>query len=297
MPSGTITGFKGLGPVKWVARGRALTPEKREELEAEARQVKAGRAAERERGTEKAAITASRIFQSLDWARKETSPHLREKDIDAHEIKDSGKGGLVVPAQDVNGNMRSLQFIGADGSERMLTGGMRAGCMHMIDPNKELHRAPEKVSGSIVIAEGYATAASVHEATGRPVACAFDAHNLRPVAEALRRKYPDAKIVIASDDDRAKGCTVSLVNAADTAKAVGGTFVAPRFTEAEKAKGMTDYNDLARSRGRGAVREELAPVLGLEPKRNQERSVPSQDLGGPRRSLSRSQECDSGMEI
>ena len=43
-----------------------------------------------------------------------------------------------------------------------------------------------------------------HEATGRPVACAFDAHNLRPVAEALRRKYPDAKIVIASDDDRAR---------------------------------------------------------------------------------------------
>ena len=87
------------------------------------------------------------------------------------------------------------------------------------------------------------------------------------------------------------------MKAADTAKAVGGTFVAPRFTEAEKAKGMIDYNDLARSRGRDAVREELAPVLGPEPKREQERSVPSQDLGGHRRSLSRSQECDSGMEI
>jgi putative DNA primase/helicase len=38
----------------------------------------------------------------------------------------------------------------------------------------------------VLIAEGYATAASVHEATGRPVVVAFDAHNLKPVAELFR---------------------------------------------------------------------------------------------------------------
>ena len=91
------------------------------------------------------------------------------------------------------------------------------------------------------------------------------------MAEALRGKYPDAKIVIAADDDRAKGHAVGLEKAAEAAKAVGGEFVAPRFTEAEKAEGMTDYNYLAHSRGKNAVCEELAPYLGLGQKQEAER--------------------------
>ena len=300
-PSGEITNFKSAdGTVRWVATGRALTPEMREELKAEAKKVKAERVAVREQGTVEAARKASRIFQGLDWASKRMSPYLKAKDVYAHGVKHDGKGGLVVPACDVNGNLRSLQFISADGAERMLPGGMRAGCMHVLDPKKELGSDLEKLGGAIIIAEGYATAASVHEAVKRPVVCAFDAYNLKPVAEALRGKCPKAKIVIAADDDRAMGHAVGLGKAAEAAKAVGGKFVAPRFTEAEKAKGMTDYNDLARSRGKETVREELAPLLGKDlekqaPGQEQERASPSQRVGGPRRSLSRSR--DSGMEL
>ena len=263
-PSGTITNFKGAGTVKWVAVGRALTPEKREELKAEAKQVKAERAAEREQGTMEASRKDYGIWNNRSWARKKTSPYLKEKDVYAHDVKHDGKGGVIVPARDVDGKLRSLQFIAAGGTKRMMPGGMKTGCMHALDPKKELGSAPEKLAGAIVVAEGYATAASVHEAVKRPVVCAFDAHNLKPVAEALRSKYPEAKIVIAADDDRAKGHAVGLQKAAEAAKAVGGEFVLPRFTEAEKAKGLTDYNDLARSRGKEAVREELAPYLGKE---------------------------------
>ena len=197
-PSGTITNFKGDGTVKWVTAGRTLTPEKREELKTEAKQVKAERAAVREQGTMEAARKAYGIWNNRGWARKNASPYLREKDVDVHSIKHDGKGGLIVPARDVNGKLRSLQFITADGTKRMLPGGMKAGCMHALDPKKELFdpkkelgSAPEKLAGVIVIAEGYATAASVHEAVKRPVVCAFDAHNLKPVAEALRGKYPE----------------------------------------------------------------------------------------------------------
>ena len=272
-PSGTITNFRDGGTIKWLASGRALTPEKREELKAEAKQVKAERAAEREQGTVEASRKAYGIWNNRDWARKNTSPYLKEKNVFGHDVKHDGKGGVIVPARDVNGKLRSLQFIAADGTKRMMPGGMKAGCMHALDPGKELFdpkselgSPSEKLSGAIVVAEGYATAASVHEAVKRPVVCAFDAHNLKPVAEALRSKYPEAKIVIAADDDRAKGHAVGLQKAAEAAKAVGGEFVSPRFTEAEKAKGLTDYNDLARSRGKEAVREELAPALGLGPK-------------------------------
>ena len=290
VPSGTITNFRDGGTVKWVASGRALTPEKKEALAAEAQEKKAGRAAERERGTEEAAKVAYGIWSNRNWAKKDRSPYLTEKDVEVHAIKHDGKQGLIVPARNVEGKLRSLHFIDLDGSKRMLVGGMKAGCMHAIDPKKELRAG--KIGGPIVIAEGYATAASLHEATKRPVVCAFDAGNLKPVAEALRARYPKAEIVIAADDDRAKGHTVGLDKAAEAAQAVGGEFVAPRFTQAEKAQGMTDYNDLARSRGKEAVREELAPALGLGPKQAAEQEQSRQREQAP----SRGREA-GGMEL
>ena len=296
VPSGTITNFKDGGTVKWVARGRALTPEKREEIKAEAQEKKAGRAAERERGTEEAAKVAYGIWSNRNWAKKDRSPYLTEKDVEVHAIKHDGKQGLIVPARNVEGKLRSLHFIDPDGSKRMLAGGMKAGCMHAIDPKKELRAGPDKIGGPIVIAEGYATAASLHEATKRPVVCAFDAGNLKPVAEALRARYPKAEIVIAADDDRAKGHTVGLDKAAEAAQAVGGEFVAPRFTQAEKARGMTDYNDLARSRGKDAVREELAPALGLGPKQAAEQEQTRKREQVRQQAPSRGREA-GGMEL
>src|SRR5690606_38018467 len=53
----------------------------------------------------------------------------------------------------------------------------------------------------VLVAEGYATAASLHEATTFPVAVAFDAGNLAPVAAALRKRYRHARILICADDD------------------------------------------------------------------------------------------------
>ena len=58
--------------------------------------------------------------------------------------------------------------------------------------------APDKI---LYVAEGFATAATVHEATGSAVAVAFNANNLKPVAIALRAKFPNLEIVICADDD------------------------------------------------------------------------------------------------
>jgi putative DNA primase/helicase len=51
------------------------------------------------------------------------------------------------------------------------------------------------------VAEGFATAATVHEATGSAVAFAFNANNLKPIAKALREKFPNLEMVICGDDD------------------------------------------------------------------------------------------------
>ncbi|MFA7429908.1 MAG: toprim domain-containing protein [Rhodospirillaceae bacterium] len=106
----------------------------------------------------------------------------------------------------------------------------------MIDPDRVAGLGP------LIIAEGYSTASTMHETTGRPVAVAFDAGNLKPVAEALRGKYPNTAIVIAADNDHhleAKNKPNTGVERANgAAQAVNGLVIVPAFTEAERSKGL-----------------------------------------------------------
>jgi putative DNA primase/helicase len=103
-------------------------------------------------------------------------PYLTQKHVPAHPgVKNSGSR-LILPLQDAAGAIQSLQFIDGDGKKRFLAGGRKQGGHFLIGTPVDV----------LCIAEGYATAASIHEATGHAVAVAFDAGNLRPVAEALR---------------------------------------------------------------------------------------------------------------
>jgi hypothetical protein len=76
-------------------------------------------------------------------------------------------------------------------SKRFMPGGRVKGCYYAIG----------KPQGVLIVCEGFATGASIFECTGHAVAVAFNAGNLEAVAVALRRKYPDYKIVVAADDD------------------------------------------------------------------------------------------------
>src|SRR5437773_12205191 len=113
------------------------------------------------------------------------------------------------------------------------------------------------------IAEGYTTAASVHQATGHAVAVAIDAGNLEPVAVALRAKYPDLCIVICSDDDYLKADNPGLTNATAAARAVGGLLAVPGFG-ADRPAFATDFNDLAQHNGAEAVRTAVANARAPE---------------------------------
>jgi phage/plasmid primase-like uncharacterized protein len=163
----------------------------------------------------------------------------------------------------------------------------------VLDPKNELGKNPEKAAGPIIIAVGRSAAESLQEATGCPVACVLHADNLKPVARVLHERYPEAKLVIAADDDRARGRTVGPEKARHAARLVGGSILTPGFTETELAKGMTNFNDLARSRGKEAVRELLAPMLGLERKRERTSEI-QRDEG---RSQTVSQLKDTTLEI
>jgi hypothetical protein len=100
---------------------------------------------------------------------------------------------------------------------------------------------PEK---RIAVVEGFATGASIFEATGVSVAVAFTCSRIKTLAPLLRQRYPDAEIVIVSDlgdDEREKSATA--------AKAVNGRVFIPSLPDNEtiaREETFTDANDLFR---------------------------------------------------
>ena len=160
-----------------------------------------------------------------------THRYLIEKGIEPHGIRSNGHE-LVILVADVNGDPKSLQLIAPDGRKRFLPGGKISGGMYLIgdvDP-----------AGKLLVAEGFATAATLRERTGRPVAVAFNCTNLKPVAKALRAKYPDATLILAADNDRHTPGNPGLTKANEAALAVGGRVAVPEFDDDEPG---TDWND------------------------------------------------------
>jgi len=110
-------------------------------------------------------------------------------------------------------------------------------------------------------------------ATGQTVVAAFTAHNLLPVAEILREKYPDSEITICADNDHHLVAQISgtpignvgMKKAKEAAEAIGANVVAPSFSREEMVKRYTDFNDLHKSRGLDAVAKQVnAQVVEVE---------------------------------
>jgi phage/plasmid primase-like uncharacterized protein len=260
IPAGYIENFRdGHGPETWRADiGRGLNDaETKAQTESIERSHAVQARAEQTRHKE-AAKMAARLWGDASAALFD-HPYLAKKGVGAHGLRQQNDGCLIVPLCDENGALHSLQTIAATGQKRYLPGGRKRACFHMIgeiDPG-----------GEILIAEGYATAASLREATGLTAAVACDCANLRPVGEALRKKYPTATLVFCADDDAWTAGNPGAAKAKDAAQAVGGKIALPRFS-GPRMQGQTDFNDLVRAEGLEAVRrviEEalLGPVLAI----------------------------------
>ncbi len=169
-------------------------------------------------------------------------PYILSKQINPYGVKQLNES-LLVPVRDSAGNLNGLQFIAPDGSKKFKTGTAVAGCYLSIG----------KPNGKVLIAEGYATGATLHEVTGQAVAVAFDCGNLKPVAAALRAKYPALEIIICADDDHGTDGNPGLTKATEAARAVNGTLAIPAFPDNRGPKD-TDFNDMARVSGAAAVK-------------------------------------------
>jgi putative DNA primase/helicase len=254
----------------------ALTPEDVIAMRAAQKEADKRIAAERKAEAKRAAQWAASV-----WARCAPATeheYLARKRIDAHGARLMGDGAdlqlpgidesnfyrlkcaagaLVVPMHDEHGNVCGIQWIYPKGHERreklgrdkefwprgMAMGGSFGLIGHI------------KREGIILIAEGYATAATLHEATGQTVAYAFSANNLAKTGKLLRRTCPRARLLFCADDDYLTdgnpGCTYA---AQAHGEIEGSAWTKPDFSapgesgETDDLRGgkkLTDYNDLA----------------------------------------------------
>ena len=122
-------------------------------------------------------------------------PYLARKGIDSHGARITGDGRLVVPLFDQDGALSTLQYIDAEGGKLYHPGGQTGGRFWMLGTLDE--------PGTLYMAEGFATAATIHEATSRPCVVAYSASNLVPVCETIRGLYGvNQSIVIVADHDK-----------------------------------------------------------------------------------------------
>lgn len=123
------------------------------------------------------------------------SPYLQGKGLEGFTFSILPDGGLLLPLRDESGEVVAAQTISPSGEKRLIAGSAKKGSYYAVNAVE----APQ----SILIAEGLATALSVHLI--RPDAltvAAIDAGNLLHVAEVMRQKHSNARVIIAADNDQ-----------------------------------------------------------------------------------------------
>lgn len=171
-------------------------------------------------------------------------PYLIAKRVRPYAIKQY-RDRLLVPVYNIDNILVGLQYIYPDGTKRFIGGTQKKGGFFPIGIPK----------GVIYICEGYATGATIHEATGGAVAVAFDSGNLLAVVEKLRSRFPNIKLVVCADNDQWTHDNPGVLAATQAAIAVGGHVAIPVFTDTSTKP--TDFNDLAKIEGLDSVRRAL----------------------------------------
>jgi putative DNA primase/helicase len=256
-PAGFIQNFKTGLETNWKAsqsvKTKALSARDRARLNAEAAQKRQERAKERELLAEQAALEAEAILAAAVPANEH--PYLNAKGIQPHGAKQDAEGNLVIPVQDIDGKTASLQTIEPDGRKSFLKDGKIQGGFYRM--------GTLAVADKLLVCEGFATGATLHEATGLPVAVAFNSGNLLPVAQTFREQYPSTLIFIAGDNDHAQERlnkpNVGRQKAEEAAKMVDGHLL-PEFDAGALG---SDWNDLMQEKGVEAVRQMLQVGLAI----------------------------------
>ena len=243
---------------RFVFRGiikNTMTLEERRINDEARKEVARVHAAEKTRAQRHAAGLA--LTEYLDSKTSEYHWYLDQKGIKAGKSRVNSAGDLLVPIYK-NKNIVNLQRITKE-RKLYLKGGEVSGCYHPCSGDVDV----------IFIAEGFATAMSINNVTGRFVLAAMDSGNLLNVAKYIRGMAGDnQRIVICADNDQwtkinGENHNTGVISAMAAAKEINADVIMPPFKHVDTQK-RTDWNDYESLMGLENMKEYFESELGCD---------------------------------
>lgn len=238
----------GLSEHWQVSQNKLLTPREQDSFQRHVAVARAKAEAEQKARHNTASLRAVAIWKKATPVNGNHT-YLVRKGIQPYGVRIQGRL-LLIPLR-IGDKLHSIQFIEADGKKRFMTGGRVKGCYFLIGNFSS--------AKTLSIAEGFATGATIHQATGYPVAVAFNAGNLLAVAKSMRERFPKLPIILCADDDAIDG-NPGITKATEASQAVGGLLAVPDFGK-DRPDGVTDFNDLAALSGLEVVRHAIESAI------------------------------------
>ncbi|EPA5377506.1 DUF5710 domain-containing protein [Campylobacter jejuni] len=214
---------------------------------------------------QKTALKIEEEYNQANWAHS-NHPYLKKKGFSENfYLKQDNKGSLLIPLKDENGKLWSVQRIFPNGDkiigviktkeekeQGIEYSAKKSGCFHLIGA-KNLEYCKE-----FIIAEGFATAATIYKALNKPVIMGIDAGNLSKIVETLKNKFQN---LIADNDKKRELKGLSNVGV-ETAKEIQQKFsdikvIIPKISNQEAEQGISDFNDIFLNKGLDEVKKQL----------------------------------------
>ncbi len=260
--------------IKWNSKEYGISQEEKAEMKALYQAKKAEREQQDKILTEKAEKAIYAKFMNKEAVSEHT--YLSNKMIEPTKNIYAGQDSTItIPLFNIDGRLKSAQYIDENGEKRFAKNTNKVGAFHIVDGNI----SDLKSAKSIIITEGYATAASINEAVKEPelkVIAAMSANNLEHTVKAITNKYPEMNIIIAADNDLTNKVGNIGLNAANAVcdKYKNVTVTVPKINGKEVAG---DFNDivskygLSRDEALKNIQKSLQPVLKLDKTQKQEK--------------------------
>lgn len=231
--------------------------------------IKKQRELELNESYEKTALKLQNEYQNARYS-NQNHPYFKSKGLTSNYfLKQDSHGNLLIPLSDVDGKHWATQRIFQNGDKVI-------GALRTKEEKEQNIEFPAKKQGNffvvgaknlsnleeVYICEGFATAASVYEATKKPTIMGVDAGNLEITIKNIQAKYPKMNIIIAADNDIKKELENDVNVGKSTAlnlqkKNKNIKVLLPNFTQEEAKKGLSDFNDLMQSRGLEEVKKQI----------------------------------------
>ena len=244
-------------------QGVSLTDKEREEMFKKIEQKKKEAELWQQREVNESIHRARQRWEaSTSFENFKNHPYVERKRLPAIPGARRLGNDIILPVVNAEGEIMTVQTILPDGGKRFQKGAPKKGNFILLEerekkrktPVSELEPAPAQ---RVWLCEGYATAVTIWTITGDRVVAALDAYNLMPVANNIRKAYPDMEIIGAPDFDRKRG-NIGMARMFEVQNEFGIPVVYPRFDPDEEG---SDWNDYFCLRGAKATRKAMKECL------------------------------------